>query len=104
MTISDEREREYRFATRRFGGTGLGLAICKNLVNRIGFRSRDGGGSIFHFKLEMGAATKIGADNAAVEAGGPRTPIIALTAGVAETGSRAPGAGHCLYIQSRCPV
>jgi signal transduction histidine kinase/ActR/RegA family two-component response regulator len=46
--------------TRRFGGTGLGLAICKNLLDlmgsRIGVRARDGGGSVFHFKLELGAA------------------------------------------------
>ncbi len=49
--------------TRRFGGTGLGLAICKNLLglmgSRIGIRARDGGGTVFHFKLELGAAKTV---------------------------------------------
>ncbi|HVJ83215.1 MAG TPA: ATP-binding protein, partial [Planctomycetia bacterium] len=39
--------------TRRYGGTGLGLSICLQLVElmggRIGVRSGDGAGSVFHF-------------------------------------------------------
>jgi PAS domain S-box-containing protein len=43
---------------RSKGGTGLGLAICKAIVGRsggtIGFRDRDGGGTVFWFELPAG--------------------------------------------------
>ena len=43
---------------RSKGGTGLGLAICKAIVERsggtIGFRDRDGGGTVFWFELPAG--------------------------------------------------
>lgn len=40
---------------RKYGGTGLGLAISKNLMELmgggVGYRSREGGGSIFWFAI-----------------------------------------------------
>jgi signal transduction histidine kinase/ActR/RegA family two-component response regulator len=46
--------------TRRYGGTGLGLAISRQIVElmggRIGFRPRDGGGSVFWFTVLLAPA------------------------------------------------
>lgn len=43
--------------TRTYGGTGLGLAVCKALVEMmggtIGFDSREGQGSCFHFTVPL---------------------------------------------------
>tara|TARA_R110002049_G_scaffold150612_2_gene313757 strand:- start:5580 stop:8597 length:3018 start_codon:yes stop_codon:yes gene_type:complete len=43
--------------TRKFGGTGLGLVISKHLVDLMGgkidFRSEEGGGTTFSFKLKV---------------------------------------------------
>jgi len=48
-------------ATRRYSGTGLGLTICRALVERLGgrlgFESRDGGGSVFWFTAPSLTAT-----------------------------------------------
>ena len=44
-------------STREYGGTGLGLAICKDLADlmggSIGFRSREGEGSLFTVTLPL---------------------------------------------------
>ena len=61
----DERHKRLfeRFAqldstdAQRRAGTGLGLNICKSIIEhhggRIGFAEREGGGSLFHFTLQL---------------------------------------------------
>ncbi len=43
--------------SRKFGGTGLGLTISRQIVEamggRIGFENREGGGTRFHFTVQM---------------------------------------------------
>ena len=49
---------------RRQNGTGLGLAICKGIIERmdghIGYKPREGGGSIFFFELPIWRESTVG--------------------------------------------
>jgi signal transduction histidine kinase/CheY-like chemotaxis protein/HPt (histidine-containing phosphotransfer) domain-containing protein len=53
-------------ASRRYGGTGLGLFISKQILSMmggtIGFRTRRGEGTVFHFEIPFPAARTSGAD------------------------------------------
>jgi signal transduction histidine kinase len=51
-----ERFAQEMSGTRRdSGGSGLGLFICRGIIDlhggRIGYRAREGGGSVFHFEI-----------------------------------------------------
>lgn len=66
---------------RKYGGTGLGLFICKQIVElmggSIGLRSREQGGTVFHFSLPLPRAFE-----AVAKTESPRPPRPFLPAGL----------------------
>jgi signal transduction histidine kinase/CheY-like chemotaxis protein len=85
-------------AARRYGGTGLGLFISKQILSMmggtIGFRTRRGEGTVFHFEIPFRAAGIAGAEPERAQApeAKPATPDAAgRSAAAAQTAPSAEG-------------